>query len=147
MDTPPPHLEPEAAMQRLTEELDRGIRLVARAATPRDLEDAETAVLGRKSPLNLIQRALKTWGEDDRRAVGIRTNEVRTALQMAVAERRAGLETEREASMLEAEWIDVTLPGRRPRPGSLHPLTLTANRIVEVFTRMGYRVVEGPEIE
>jgi phenylalanyl-tRNA synthetase alpha chain len=147
MEAPPSHLEPEAALQRLTEELDRGIRLVGGAATRRDLEDAEAAVLGRKSPLNLIQRALKSWGEDDRRTVGLRTNEVRTALQAAVAERRAGLEAEREASMLETERIDVSLPGRRPRPGSLHPLTLTAARIVEVFTRMGYRVVEGPEIE
>ena len=43
--------------------------------------------------------------------------------------------------------MDVTLPGRRPRPGSLHPLTIVEYEIVDIFTRMGYRVVEGPEVE
>jgi len=49
--------------------------------------------------------------------------------------------------MLERDRVDVTLPGRRPRPGSLHPLSIVEREIVEVFTRMGYRVVEGPEVE
>src|SRR5207248_5803910 len=83
----------------------------------------------------------------DRRMVGARTNEVRDIVRAAVEERRVELQAQQEAAMLEAERIDVTLPGRRPRPGSLHPLTLTANRIVDVFTRMGYRVVEGPQVE
>ena len=49
--------------------------------------------------------------------------------------------------MLEVDRIDVTLPGRRPRPGSVHPLTAIEDRIVDIFTRMGYREVEGAEIE
>jgi phenylalanyl-tRNA synthetase alpha chain len=48
---------------------------------------------------------------------------------------------------LERDRVDVTLPGRRPRPGSLHPLTAAEREIVDVFVRMGYRVVEGPEVE
>jgi phenylalanyl-tRNA synthetase alpha chain len=61
--------------------------------------------------------------------------------------RRAELEEGAEDELLRGDAVDVTLPGRRPRPGSLHPLTLVQERMVEIFTRMGYRVAEGPEIE
>jgi phenylalanyl-tRNA synthetase alpha chain len=74
-------------------------------------------------------------------------NEVRSTLEAALDERRAGLAGSSEERLLRADAVDVTLPGRRPRPGSLHPLTIVRNQIVDVFTRMGYRVAEGPEIE
>src|ERR671937_458197 len=61
------------------------------------------------------------------------------------AERARGLEHIAAASTTDA--VDVTLPGRRPRPGSLHPLTIVERHIVDAFTRMGYRVREGPEVE
>src|SRR6266542_1112639 len=57
------------------------------------------------------------------------------------------LEDADRAVLLEADRVYVTLPGRRPRLGSLHPLIATEYRIVDIFTRMGYRVVEGPEVE
>src|SRR6185295_6036554 len=61
--------------------------------------------------------------------------------------RRDELEEGAEDELLRADAVDVTLPGRRPRASSLHPLSLVQDRIVEIFTRMGYRVAEGPEIE
>jgi phenylalanyl-tRNA synthetase alpha chain len=79
--------------------------------------------------------------------VGAVANEVRTALQDRLAERGAQLRREAEERLLAADRVDLTLPGRRARPGSLHPLTLIAAEIVEIFTRMGYRVVEGTEVE
>src|SRR5439155_3529083 len=103
--------------------------------------------LGRKSRFSSVQRALGSLSEGDRRKVGQRTNEVREALRDALAARRSELEGDRERSLLDAERIDVTLPGRRLRPGSLHPLTIIQYEIVDIFTRMGYRVVEGPEVE
>ncbi|HXF57272.1 MAG TPA: phenylalanine--tRNA ligase subunit alpha [Actinomycetota bacterium] len=138
---------PDEAIRTLEAELERGRSLAAGARTLEDLERAEAAVLGRRSPLAGIQRSLGSLPEEARRRVGQRTNEVREALRALFAERRAELEAEREAALLEAERVDVTLPGRRPRPGSLHPLTLVEYRIVDIFTRMGYRVVEGPEVE
>jgi phenylalanyl-tRNA synthetase alpha chain len=94
-----------------------------------------------------VQRELGGLPEDQRPEVGRRTNEVRETLRAAIDARRSELEAERETAFLQAERIDVTLPGRRLRPGSLHPLTITEGRIVEIFARMGYRVVEGPEVE
>jgi phenylalanyl-tRNA synthetase alpha chain len=144
MDAP---LDAEEALRTLDAERARGIDLIGRAGTVEELERAEVSVLGRKAPLSAVQRSLGGLPEDARRSVGQRTNEVRDALRAALAERRAALEAERDRALLEADRVDVTLPGRRLRPGSLHPLTIVQDEICQIFTRMGYRVVEGPEVE
>ena len=126
-------------------------RAVSRRSPPpphaRNWTPRRRSVLGRKTrfarPSARSARSITRTGA----SVGMLANEVRDALQAAVDERRAALEAADESRLLEADGVDVTLPGRRPRPGSLHPLTIVERRIVEVFTRMGYQVVEGPEIE
>lgn len=142
-----PSPDPRQALDTLEAELARGLALFESAASLDALEEAETSVLGRKAPFSAVQRSLGDLGEEERRAVGRRTNEVRQALQAALGARRDVLEAARERVLLRADRVDLSLPGRRLRPGSLHPLTVTGNRIVEAFTRMGYRVVEGPEVE
>jgi phenylalanyl-tRNA synthetase alpha chain len=137
----------EEALNTLERELERGVSLLAAASSLQVLEDAEVTILGRKSPFSAVQRALGALSEDDRRRVGQRTNEVREALRAAIAARRANLEADRDQSILERDRVDVTLPGRQPRLGSLHPLTIVQDEVVDVFTRMGYQVVEGPEVE
>ena len=74
-------------------------------------------------------------------------NEVRAAFETALGERRDELERDAQRDLVDADRIDLTLPGRRPRSGSLHPFTLIEYEIVDIFTRMGYRVVEGLEVE
>jgi phenylalanyl-tRNA synthetase alpha chain len=135
------------ALEILERELQRGASLAEAARTLDELAEAETAVLGRKAPFSAVQRGLGSLSAADRRSVGQRTNEVRDALRAAFEQRRLDLEEDRDASLLEQDRIDVTLPGRRLRPGSLHPLTIIQGQVVDIFTRMGYRVVEGPEIE
>jgi phenylalanyl-tRNA synthetase alpha chain len=137
----------EGSLRTLDDELDRGLALIGQAGSLEALQAVESSLLGRKSPLARIQRSLGGLSENDRRRVGQRTNEVREALRAALADRREAFEAEREAALLERDRVDVTLPGRRPRPGSLHPLTIVQYEIVDIFTRMGYRVVEGPEVE
>src|SRR6266705_3018144 len=134
-------LSRDDALRILEEELGRGTALAAAARTLEELAAAETAVLGRKAPFSAVQRGLGGLSEQDRRTVGQRTNEVRESLRAAFEEQRRTLEEERDASVLEQDRIDVTLPGRRLRPGSLHPLTIIQDQIVDIFTRMGYRVV------
>ncbi|HEX2068983.1 MAG TPA: phenylalanine--tRNA ligase subunit alpha, partial [Actinomycetota bacterium] len=140
-------LEPAHAISILDAELERGQQLAAAASTVEELERSEPVVLGRKAPLASVQRELGRLSDEDRRTVGQRTNEVRDELRRIFSERRGELEAEREAAILAADRIDVTLPGRQLRPGSFHPLTLIEYRIVDIFTRLGYRVVEGPEVE
>ncbi len=128
-------------------ELERARGLLARADSLEAVDAVEVAVLGRKAPFSEVQRSLKGLSEDDRRSVGKRVNEVREAIRAAIQSRRDALAEGVEAALLEADRIDLTLPGRRPRRGSLHPMTLVEDEIVNVFLRLGYRVVEGPEVE
>jgi phenylalanyl-tRNA synthetase alpha chain len=136
--------EATAALDR---ELERGRSLVASAGSIDDLERAQVAALGRKSPFAGIQRSLGSLGEEDRRALGRRVNDARSQLERALAERRQELQEREELARLESDRLDLSLPGRRPPVGSLHPLTIVEQQVVDVFVRMGYRVVEGPEVE
>jgi phenylalanyl-tRNA synthetase alpha chain len=140
-------MDPNDARRILEEERERGRDLLARAASLEALEEAKVAVLGRKSRVAEVQRALAGLPSEERRELGRLTNEAFTELREAVERRRQELEAGSDAALLESDAVDVTLPGRRPRTGSLHPLTLVENRIVEIFTRLGYRVAEGPEVE
>lgn len=140
-------MDPEEARRILEDERARGLVLVAEAMSIDALEAAKIGVLGRRSPWSEVQRSLGGLSDADRKNVGMLSNEVRSTLEAAFLERRAALEEVEELHLLEADAVDITLPGRRPREGSLHPLTIVEQEIVEVFTRMGYRVAEGPEIE
>jgi phenylalanyl-tRNA synthetase alpha chain len=137
-----------AEMERtLDAERERGIAAAEAARTLDELEAARSAVLGRKSSFSEVQRGLGALDEDDRRRLGKVVNHVREELTAAIEARRATLQAEAEGALLAADRVDLTLPGRRGPHGSLHPLTLVEEQIVDVFLRLGFRVAEGPEIE
>ena len=131
----------------LETERERGLRLIDEATSVEALDAAVTAVMGRKSAFSELQRGLGGLPAEDRRRLGLVVNEARDALRAAEASRREGLQRAGEATLLAADRVDMSLPGRRPRAGSLHPLTLVEDLIVDVFLRLGFRVAEGPEIE
>lgn len=140
-------MDPIEAQRILEQEREGGLVKIADAGSLEDLEAAKVAVLGRKAPLSVVQRSIGGLPDDTRRAIGRRTNEVYADLRAALESRRSELEMGGDAGLLQADRIDVTLPGRRLRSGSLHPLTIVEAEIVDIFTRMGYRVVEGSEVE
>jgi phenylalanyl-tRNA synthetase alpha chain len=140
-------MDADDARRILAEETERGRALIAAATSLEDLEDAKVAVLGRRSPVASVQSSLGSLPAADKPEIGKLANRAFTALREALEDRRGELERAGEGLLAEADAVDVSLPGRRPPAGSLHPLTLVEDRIVDVFTRMGYRVVEGPEIE
>jgi len=124
-----------------------GRRAIADAADLEALREAEQAHLARRSPLGEVQRSLGGLDADARRALGQRVNQARAALEAELAARRAELEAARDAALLEAERLDITLPGRVPPRGAIHPVTRTIDEIVDIFVGLGYRVAEGPEVE
>jgi phenylalanyl-tRNA synthetase alpha chain len=124
-----------------------GRAAIAAAGDLDALREAEQQHLSRRSPLGEVQRQLGSLDPDARRALGQLVNQARAALQAALAERRAQLEAARDAALLEAERIDVTLPGRVPPRGTIHPITRTIDEIVDIFLGLGYKVAEGPEVE
>ena len=140
-------MNPEEAVAVLERERARGMQAFSEAASLDDLDAAQVAILGRKAPFSQVQRSLGGLEPDDRRRVGALANDVRAALQGALDRRRTTLQAAAEEALLSADAVDVSLPGRRPRLGSLHPLTIVERDIVEAFTRMGYRVAQGPQVE
>jgi phenylalanyl-tRNA synthetase alpha chain len=138
---------PPEMQAQVERELERGRRAFREASSVEELDNARIAILGRKSPLNDVQRALGSLDVEERKTLGRIVNEARSTLTEAAASRRAELDADAEAALVSADRADLTLPGRRPRTGSLHPFPLIEYEIVDIFTRMGYRVVEGPEVE
>jgi phenylalanyl-tRNA synthetase alpha chain len=92
-------------------------------------------------------KALGALAPDERRAAGQAINEAKAALQAALEARRVALEAAALEARLAADRIDVTLPGRGQRPGGLHPVRRTLDRIERIFAQAGFSVAEGPEIE
>jgi phenylalanyl-tRNA synthetase alpha chain len=124
-----------------------GRRAITAAADLEALREAEQAHLARRSPLGEVQRSLGGLDADARRRLGQQVNQARATLEAELAARRGELEAARDAALLEAERLDVTLPGRVPPRGAIHPVTRTIDEIVDIFVGLGYRVVEGPEVE
>src|SRR5438309_11892666 len=112
------------ALRTLEAELERGLAAFAAAETLDELERAHTQVLGRKPRWSEIQRSLGALPVDDRREVGRRGNEVETSLDAVPEARRDALHARDEEALVDADAVDVTLPGHRLRPGSVRPLTL-----------------------
>jgi phenylalanyl-tRNA synthetase alpha chain len=135
------------ALRTIERQREEGLAAVSAAQSLDDLRTVEVRFLGRKAPLSDVQRALTGLPTDQRPRIGKAINDAFSALRGAVAERELALRAEEGRAVAEADRIDVTLPGRRPSQGSLHILTQTERRIVDVFASMGYRVAEGPELE
>jgi phenylalanyl-tRNA synthetase alpha chain len=133
--------------------LDQIEELVSKAFTELDqisnlveLEDWRVRFLGRKSTLVKILRSLSDLPVDERRFVGARANEIKRALEDKNTLKRQILERKLN-SLSQLEGLDITLPGKPIALGSLHPTTQMLNEICDVFTGMGFQIVEGPEIE
>jgi phenylalanyl-tRNA synthetase alpha chain len=103
--------------------------------------------VGGKAPLALAQRALGALPGDQKADAGKRVKVARDRVQKSFDERRAVLSAERDAAILVAETIDVTLPTDRTPVGARHPITIISEQVADVFVGMGWEVEEGPEVE
>jgi phenylalanyl-tRNA synthetase alpha chain len=119
----------------------------AAAADLDALATAKTEHMGGRSPIALAQRALGTLPKHEKADAGKRVNVARARVSDAFEARRAELLAERDAAVLVAEAIDVTLPARRDPVGARHPVTILSEYIADVFVGMGWEVAEGPEVE
>src|SRR3954453_19630534 len=125
-----------------------GEAAVAAAASTADLEAVRVRFLGRKAELPNLLRDVGKLPPEERGPVGKGANQARVALQQAVEARQAELEALELEAKLAADIVDVTLPGTPVTPaGHLHILTATRREIEDVFVGLGFRVVEGPEID
>ena len=119
----------------------------ASAADLDALAHAKTDHLGDRAPLALARQALATLPKADRADAGKRVNEARGEAQHSYDERLTALRAERDAAVLVAEAVDVTLPSTREPVGARHPITILAEHVADTFVAMGWELAEGPEVE
>lgn len=112
-----------------------------------ELNDIRVKILGKKGELTALMRSMGTVAQEERPRIGKIVNEARAELEELLAKKSEEIAQRVLAAKIDAEQIDVTLPGRTMQIGHLHPLTITLNRIKKIFLQMGFTVEEGPEIE
>ncbi|HPZ13100.1 MAG TPA: phenylalanine--tRNA ligase subunit alpha [Bacillota bacterium] len=127
--------------------VERALSAIENAHTTAALEEARVRLLGRKGELTTLLRQMKSVDPEDRPKFGALVNSARETIEKELDERARVLVAAEKAARLELERIDVTMPGRAPRIGKIHPLTRGIMDITEIFVEMGFSVVEGPEVE
>jgi phenylalanyl-tRNA synthetase alpha chain len=131
-------------VQRLVDEARAAIGAATDVAA---VEDLRVKYLGKSGLLTDQLKRLGSLPPDQRPLVGKWVNDGKDILNTSLSARRATLENAARDTRLAAEKIDVTLPGRGLRPGGLHPVTRTLERLETLFAGMGFAVADGPEIE
>ncbi len=138
----------EASMQdQLLALKEQALAELAAVETLDALKDLRVKYLGKKGPMTEILRGMGKLSAEERPKVGAIVNEVKSVLEAEITAKTAVLEKKALADKLANEKIDITLPGRKCDCGHLHPVTLTLREIKKIFMRMGFDVMEGPEIE
>lgn len=120
---------------------------VAKATTAQELETVRVEFMGKKGLLTEQLKSLGQLSPEERPAAGQAINEAKQKVQALIQERTQELKQVELQQKLAAERIDVSLPGRRSQVGGFHPVTKTIQRIEACFGDLGFRVVEGPEVE
>ena len=111
------------------------------------LNNVKSKYLGKKSVFSDVMSKMGSLEPEEKKSVGMVSNEVRNAITEALDKRLEAIKTEELNRRLESDKIDITLPSNKRRSGSLHPLTLVREEIEDLFVSMGYDVVDGPEVE
>ncbi|MEX0993356.1 MAG: phenylalanine--tRNA ligase subunit alpha [Solirubrobacterales bacterium] len=139
---------PEQILEQLSAVAEQAERAVLEASSAEDVEELRVRYLGRKAVLTQVLRSVAKLPVEQRAEIGKRGNEARHALEALIAERAATLEGDELDHRLAGERVDVTLPGDPPiSVGHLHLITSTRREIEDVFIGLGYKVLEGPEVE
>jgi len=113
----------------------------------KELDELRVRFLGKKGALTGVMKGMGKLSKEARPVVGKMANEIREEIERGLTEQKQNLEAAVMASRMEKEKIDVTLPGKQPQTGSLHPLSIVINELQDIFLGMGFSIVEGPEIE
>lgn len=131
-------------LKALTEE---ALQLVNQADGLGELDQVRVDYLGKKGQITALLKTLSKLTNEERPAAGAKINEAKQQVQKAIQDKKQDLEQQAIDSKLASETIDVTLEGHNKTRGGLHPVTQTLKRIEAIFTKVGYQVAEGPEIE
>jgi phenylalanyl-tRNA synthetase alpha chain len=133
------------------EELEKiekeALAFLSDAKAENEVTEIRVRVLGKKGTLTQVLKRLGTLPESDRKEIGKKANQIKEDLEKKVEETLLQIQEQARREGLAKERIDVTIPGRQIPLGKKHPLTQALEEIIDIFSHLGFEVVEGPEVE
>ncbi len=123
------------------------IDLIASAADEAALEEVRVGALGKKGEVSLKMRELGKMTPEERKTAGPALNALKDEINSALTARKAALADAALDERLKGEWLDVTLPARNRRLGTIHPISQVMDELTAIFADMGFAVAEGPQID
>jgi phenylalanyl-tRNA synthetase alpha chain len=120
---------------------------IGAATDHKALEDLRVGLLGKKGELTTILRQLGSLPAAERAAAGSEANQLKEDIFQWINERMGGLEAKRHTALGDSEWVDLSFVPNPVRRGHLHPLTLILREVKAIFSRLGYEVALGPQVE
>jgi phenylalanyl-tRNA synthetase alpha chain len=121
--------------------------LIAAAADEAAIEDVRLGALGKKGEISLKMRELGGMSPEERQVAGPALNALKDEINSALAAKKAALADTALDERLRGEWLDVTLPARGRRTGTIHPISQVTEEVTAIFADMGFAVAEGPQID
>ncbi|MBS0125507.1 phenylalanine--tRNA ligase subunit alpha [Thetidibacter halocola] len=121
--------------------------LIGKASDEAGLEDLRVASLGKKGEISLMMRELGKMSPEERQTAGPALNALKDEINSALSAKKAALADAALDERLKTEWLDVTLPGRPRRQGTIHPVSQVMEEVTAIFADMGFSVAEGPQID
>ncbi|SFK94245.1 phenylalanine--tRNA ligase subunit alpha [Shimia haliotis] len=123
------------------------IEAIAAATDEAALEELRLQAVGKKGEVSLKMRELGKMTPEERQVAGPALNALKNEINSALAAKKAALADAALDARLATEWLDVTLPARNRRVGSIHPISQVTEEVTAIFADMGFAVAEGPQIE
>ncbi len=133
--------------EKLEQIREEALQALKNISVLNQLEEFRIRVLGKKGKLTMVLREMGSLPPAERPVIGQLANEIRNSLEKELAQKANALRKADLEKRLEEEAIDITVPGRKPVRGNLHPNTRTLNELKDIFLGMGFDVAEGPEVE
>ncbi len=133
--------------EKLNQILNEAKAEIAKAKSMLKLNEIRAFYTGKKSPLAEMMKNIASLTIEEKKTLGSASNKVKQEIELAISQKRNELENEEINAKLNAEAIDVTLPGYDLKNGSIHPINKVIEELEDIFIGMGYKIAEGPEVE
>ncbi len=133
--------------EKISELLKSATESLKNASDRKSLDEIRVKYLGKSGSVTELLKGMRDVAPEERPKVGQLVNDLRQKIETLIAEKESERKRVELEKALKAEAIDVTLPGQKQPIGSLHPINLVRNELIEAFTGMGFEIYEGPEIE
>ncbi len=133
-------------MTKIEELRQEAIEKISSAESLNVLNELRVTFMGKKGPVQGLMKGMKDLSKEEKPVFGQMVNQLKSDISSLIDEKKKELEEKEMLAKIELEKIDITLPGRKPMIGNLHPLHLVCQELEDLFIGLGYQVVEGPDI-